>query len=149
MDPKKKALSLYDEFRNFAFKGNVVDLTVGVVLGAAFTTVIKSGVENLVMPLIGLFTPAQKGYEGWKLEFEHGQKVIPYGRFIGDCVNFLIVALFLYFFIVKFLGLILKWRKEESAPPPLSKDQELLTEIRDVLRKDRTGDVPETRAVPS
>jgi large conductance mechanosensitive channel len=132
MDPKQKALSLYEEFRNFAFKGNVVDLTVGVVLGAAFTAVVNSAVKNLVMPFIGLFTPAQKGYEGWELTI--GEKVVPFGKFIGDVVNFLVVALVLYFFIVKFLGWILRAKKEEGPPPP-TKDQELLTEIRDLLRQ--------------
>jgi large conductance mechanosensitive channel len=63
-------------------------------------------------------------------------KDVPYGLFIGEIVNFLIVALALYIFIVKFLGMIMKSKKEEAAaPPPPTKDQVLLTEIRDLLKK--------------
>ena len=63
------------------------------------------------------------------------ERPVPYGRFIGDIVNFLIVALALYIFIAKFIGWIMAFRKEQvSAAPPLTKDQELLTEIRDLLK---------------
>jgi large conductance mechanosensitive channel len=128
----RKAFSLYEEFRNFAFKGNVVDLAVGVIIGAAFGKIISSLVDNIIMPVIGLILPGDKGYEGWALQV--GGKVVPYGKFLGDVVYFLIVALALFLFVVKFLGWILRTRKEE-APPPLTKDQELLVEIRDLLQK--------------
>src|SRR6516162_141671 len=136
MDPTKKALSLVEEFKNFAFKGNVVDLAVGVITGAAFAKIISSLVDNIIMPLIGLFTPAEKGYAGWVLPIQG--KEIPFGKFLGDVVNFLIVALVLYLFIVKFLGWIMRAKKQEG-PPPLTKDQELLTQIRDLLTKERTA----------
>jgi large conductance mechanosensitive channel len=129
MDPTKRALSLFEEFKNFAFKGNVIDLTVGVILGAAFTTVVKSTVENLFIPLINWLLPGEEGIRQRTLG------PVQMGAFIADFVNFLLVALILYVFIVKFLGLILKWRSEEPPPPPLTKDQELLTEIRDLLKK--------------
>jgi large conductance mechanosensitive channel len=78
--------------------------------------------------------PGEQSYLAWKWTING--KDIPYGLFIGEIVNFLIVALVLYIFIVKFLGLIMKNKKEEAAtPPPPTKDQELLTEIRDLLRK--------------
>ena len=128
MDPTKKALSLFEEFKNFAFKGNVVDLTVGVILGAAFATVVKSTVDNVFMPLINWVLPGEAGYRQRDLGPVH------LGAFVGDFVNFLLVAFLLYIFIVKFLGLILKWKTEELPPPPLTKDQELLTEIRDLLK---------------
>lgn len=134
-DPRKHALSLFDEFKNFAFKGNVVDLAVGVIIGAAFGAIVKSLVDDILMPLIGLITPG-KGYEGWV--WHVGDKVIPYGRFLGATVNFLIVALILYIFIVKFLGWLMKSKKQEAAaapPPPPTKDQELLMEIRDLLKQ--------------
>jgi large conductance mechanosensitive channel len=131
--PAKEAASLYDEFKAFAFKGSVIDLAVGVIIGGAFGNLVKSFVEHLLMPLIGLIIPGEKGYEGWVLSL-HG-KTIPYGKFLGDTVNFLIIAVALFLFIVKFLGWALKLRKEEAqAPPPLTKDQELLTEIRDLLK---------------
>jgi large conductance mechanosensitive channel len=133
-DPAKKAASLWDEFRNFALKGNVIDLAVGVIIGAAFGKIISSLVNNLVMPIIGVLLPGNQGYLGWEWDF-NGQKV-PYGLFIGDVVNFLIISIALFFFVVKFLGWVTRLRKEEAAaPPPLTKDQELLTEIRDLLKK--------------
>jgi large conductance mechanosensitive channel len=135
MDPTKKASSLFDEFKNFAFKGNVVDLAVGVIIGGAFGKIIDSLVKHLIMPLIGLITPGEQGYLGWKWVING--KEIPYGLFIGEIVNFIIIALALFIFIVKFLGWIMRTRKEEAvaAPPPLTKDQELLIEIRDLLRR--------------
>jgi large conductance mechanosensitive channel len=128
--PAKQALSLYDEFRTFAFKGNVVDLAVGVIIGGAFTNIVNSLVHNVLMPLIAIVLPSQNGYERWAIVIQG--KSVPYGRFIGDIVNFLIVALALYLFIVKFLGWILKFRAQQAAPK-LTKDQELLTEIRDLI----------------
>jgi large conductance mechanosensitive channel len=132
-DPARQALSLLDEFKAFAFKGNVIDLAIGVIIGGAFGNIVKSLVDNVVMPLIGVIVPGGKGYEGWVATI-HG-KVIPYGKFLGDVVNFLIVAAALFFFVVKFLGWVMRLKKEAAvAPPPLTKDQELLTEIRDLLQ---------------
>ena len=133
MDPKNKAMGLLQEFKDFALKGNVVDLAIGVIIGAAFGKIIDSLVKDIIMPLVGLLIPGQEGYAGWKLPI-HG-KEIPYGHFIAEVVNFLIVALALYIFIVKFLGFILRSKKEAPAvPPPLTTDQELLTQIRDLLK---------------
>lgn len=132
MDPKKKVSAMLDEFKNFALKGNVVDLAIGVIIGAAFGKIIDSLVKHIIMPAISLIMPGEQGYLAWK--WVVGGKEIPYGLFIGEIANFLIVALALYIFIVKFLGLIMKSKKEEAPPRP-TKDQELLTEIRDLLRK--------------
>jgi large conductance mechanosensitive channel len=140
MDPTKKALTLVEEFQNFAFKGNVVELAVGVIIGAAFGKIVDSLVKHIIMPAISVVMPGQQGYLGWKLTLLG--KDIPYGLFIGEVVNFLLVALAMFFFIVKFLGWILRVKKEEAAaaPPPLTKDQELLAEIRDLLKgKRQTG----------
>jgi large conductance mechanosensitive channel len=134
LEARKKAFSLVEEFRNFAFKGNVIDLAVGVIIGAAFGKIIDSLVKHLIMPLIGVIMPGQQGYLGWKWVING--KEIPYGLFLGEIVNFLIVALALYFFIVKFLGLMMKAKNEEAAaPPPPTRDQELLMEIRDLLKQ--------------
>ncbi|MBM4068150.1 MAG: large conductance mechanosensitive channel protein MscL [Planctomycetes bacterium] len=126
---------MLDEFKAFAFKGNVIDLAVGVIIGAAFGKIIDSMVKNILMPLIGLLTPGEQGYLGWK--WVVNGKEIPYGLFIGEVVNFLIVALALFFFIVKFLGWVMRARKQEQEKPlpPLTRDQELLIEIRDLLKK--------------
>jgi large conductance mechanosensitive channel len=132
--PAKRALSLFDEFKAFAFKGNVIDLAIGVIIGGTFGVLVKSLVDNIIMPLIGVILPGERGYEGWTATI-HG-KVVPYGKFLGDVVNFLIVALALFFFIAKFLGWIMSFKKEEAAAAPaLTKDQELLTEIRDLLKQ--------------
>lgn len=131
-DARRQAFSLFEEFKNFAFKGNVIDLAVGVIIGVAFGKIIDSLVKHLIMPLVGVIMPGEQGYLSWQWVI-NGQE-IPYGLFLGEIVNFLIVALALYIFIVKFLGLVLKAKKEEAVvPPPPTKDQELLTEIRDLL----------------
>jgi large conductance mechanosensitive channel len=133
-DPRKKAFSLFDEFKAFAFKGNVIDLAVGVIIGAAFAKIIDSLVKHIIMPLIGVIMPGEQGYLEWKWVV-NGQE-IPYGLFVGEVVNFLLVALALFIFIVKFLGWVMKAKKEETAAlPPLTKDQQLLTEIRDLLQQ--------------
>jgi large conductance mechanosensitive channel len=135
-DPKEKVLSLADEFKRFALKGNVVDLAVGVIIGAAFAKIVDSLVKNLIMPTVGLILPGEHGYLGWKVVV--GRSEIPYGLFIGEVVNFLIVSLALFFFVVKFLGWLTRNRKAEmAAQPPLTKDQELLSEIRDLLKAGR------------
>jgi large conductance mechanosensitive channel len=132
--PAKHAWSLWGEFKAFAFKGNVIDLAVGVIIGAAFAKIVDALVKNIIMPLVSLLIPGDQSYEKWKWVI-HG-KDIPYGLFIAEVVNFLIIAFALYVFIVKFLGWIMRAKKQEAAaPPPLTKDQELLMEIRDLLRK--------------
>lgn len=133
---RRNALSLLEEFKDFAFKGNVIDLAVGVIIGIAFGKIIDSLVKHLIMPLIGVIMPGEQGYLGWMWVI-NGQEV-PYGLFLGEIVNFLIVALALYIFIVKFLGLLMKAKKAEVVappPPPLTREQELLTEIRDLLKQ--------------
>jgi large conductance mechanosensitive channel len=137
LDSAKKAFSLLEEFKNFAFKGNVLDLAVGVIIGAAFGKIIDSLVRHIIMPIVGLVMPGEQGYLGWKWVVDKVE--IPYGLFIGEIVNFLIVAAALFFFIVKLLGWVLRSKQAEATapapPPPPTKDQELLTEIRDLLKK--------------
>jgi large conductance mechanosensitive channel len=134
LDPAKGALSLLDEFKAFAFKGNVIDLAIGVIIGAAFGKIVDSLVKQILMPLVSVVLPGKQGYLDWKWVI-NGQEV-PYGLFLGEVVNFVIVALALFLFIVKFLGWLMRTRKEEvAAAPLLTKDQELLAEIRDLLKK--------------
>ena len=133
MEAKAKVSSMLEEFKNFALKGNVVDLAIGVIIGAAFGKIVDSLVKHIIMPLISVIMPGQQGYLTWKWVING--KDVPYGLFIGEIVNFLIVALALYIFIVKFIGMIMKNKQQEAtAPPPLTKDQELLTEITELLR---------------
>src|SRR3954465_4707523 len=110
--PTKKAFSLFDEFKDFAFKGNVIDLAVGVIIGAAFGKIVDSLVKHIIMPLVGVMLPGKRGYVDWKWVIR-GQEV-PYGLFLGEVVNFVIVALALFLFIVKFLGWITRARKKEE-----------------------------------
>ena len=134
MNPAKKVSSIISELKNFAFKGNVVDLAVGVIIGAAFGKIIDSLVKHLIMPAISVIMPGQQSYLTWRWTING--KDIPYGLFLGEVVNFLIVAIALYLFIVKFLGLIMKNKKEEASnPTALTIDQEVLIEIRDLLKK--------------
>ena len=135
-NPAKGAFTLLDEFKAFAFKGNVIDLAVGVIIAGAFGKIIDSFVKNIVLPAIGLLIPSEKSYLGWKLVV--GTKEIPYGLFIGEVVNFLVVAAVLFFFLVKFLSFMMRTKKAEaaSAPinPPPTKEELLLAEIRDLLK---------------
>ena len=142
--PTKRAWSLFDEFKAFAFKGNVIDLAIGVIIGAAFGKIVDSLVKSIIMPLISVAMPAQQSYQDWAWTING--KSIPYGQFLAEVVNFLIVAAALFLFVVKFLGWLMKTKKEEAAaPPPPTKDQALLAEIRDLLKaqtaaKGSTGD---------
>jgi large conductance mechanosensitive channel len=134
IDPAKRALSLLEEFKNFALKGNVIDLAVGVIIGAAFGKIVESLVKHILMPIVGLLLPGEQGYLGWKLAI--GAKEVPYGLFLGELVNFVIVAFALYVFIVKFLGYVMRAKKEVAAasPPAPSREETLLAEIRDLLK---------------
>jgi large conductance mechanosensitive channel len=136
-DSTGKAMSLLEEFRNFALKGNVVDLAIGVIIGGAFGKIVDSLVKHIIMPLVGLVLPGDQGYLGWKFVF-HGKEV-PFGLFVGEVVNFVIVALALWIFLVKFLGWLTRSKKQEAQVPRPTRDQELLAEIRDLLRGGQTG----------
>jgi len=131
LEPAKKAFSLLEEFKNFALRGNVIDLAIAVVVGGAFTNIVNSLVKNIIMPMVSLVTPAEEGYQKWAITV--GGKSITYGAFLADVVNFLILAAAIYFFVVRFLGWVMHVKKAD--PPPPTKDQELLLEIRDLLKQ--------------
>ena len=142
--PKQEALTLLGEFKAFTFKGSVIDLAVGVIVGGAFGTIVKSLVDNILMPVVGVLLPGQHGYLGWVAVVDG--KVIPYGKFLGDLLNFLIVAAALFVFVVKFLGGIRAYKQDPAAAPAPTRDQELLTEIRDLLKQEARprGDSPDS-----
>lgn len=133
-DVSKKAWTLFEEFKNFALKGNVIDLAVGVVIGASFTAIVNSLVKHILMPLISILTPGRQSYTGWKAELAGVE--VPFGLFLGEVANFLIVALALYLFIVKFLGWVMQFKKATAAAaaPAVPPDVRLLEEIRDLLK---------------
>jgi large conductance mechanosensitive channel len=131
--PVKQDFSLFEEFKNFAFKGNVIDLAVGVIIGGAFGKIVSSMVDNLLMPAINVIMPGDGSYRDWAIVVN--DKKIPYGAFLGDVVSFVILAAALFLFIVKFLGWLMKSKAAETAAPPEPPKQELLlTEIRDLLK---------------
>ena len=115
----------------------MVDLAIGVIIGAAFGKIVDSLVKNIIMPLIGLILPGQQGYLGWKLVLDG--KEVPFGLFLGDVVNFLIVALDPLDFHRQVPGVDHAEQKGRGGRPRATKDQELLIEIRDLLRKQSTA----------
>ena len=138
------------EFKDFAMKGNVVDMAVGIIIGAAFGTIIKSLVSDVLMPPIGLmlgdvdfanlFVVLKEGatpgpYETVALAAEAGAVTMNWGVLINNVISFIIVAIAV-FFVIKWIN---NMRKEEEAapeaPPEPSNEEKLLTEIRDLLRK--------------
>ncbi|MEA2701778.1 MAG: large conductance mechanosensitive channel [Candidatus Parcubacteria bacterium] len=127
--------SFLEEFKTFALRGNVVDLAVGVVIGAAFTAVTNSLVTNVLTPPIGLL---MGGIDFSKLGIElGGDAVIAYGLFIQAVVNLLITALALFLF-VRFINRLVRLAREERqdgavAPEQKSPELEVLEEIRDLI----------------
>lgn len=124
------------EFKEFAVKGNAVDLAVGVIIGAALGKIVSSIVNDLIMPIVGMFLGGVD-FSSWNIElprFFHQPKAIylTLGNFINTVIEFLIIA-FVVFCIVKAINK-LKKKKEAAAPIPApSKEELLLTEIRDIL----------------
>ncbi len=107
--------NLWQEFKSFAFKGNMIDLAVGVIIGAAFGSVIKSLVQDIMMPVIGAIV-GSAGSRFGGLSFTINGSTIRYGNFIGEMINFLLVALAIFIVIVKIVSLLVK--KAEPAPAP-------------------------------
>ena len=132
-------MGMIQEFKEFAVKGNVVDLAVGIIIGGAFGTIVSSLVEDIIMPPIGLLIG---GIDFSQLTIplggtnEEGEPVaIRYGEFLNEVISFLIVALAVFFLVKGMNSLQRRAEDEEAAAevePP--KDIELLTEIRDALR---------------
>lgn len=120
-----------EEFKAFAMKGNVVDLAVAVVIGAAFGKIVSSLVENIITPLIGL---VMGGVDFTNASIEVGEAVVTYGVFIQSIIDFVIVALVI-FMVIKAINKMQKPAEEEEEAPAGPTEVELLTEIRDSLRR--------------
>jgi large conductance mechanosensitive channel len=131
-------MSMLSEFKDFAMKGNVVDMAVGVVIGGAFKTIVTSFTNDILMPPIGLLLG---GVDFSNLAITLKQAVgetaavsINYGVFINTILDFLIIA-FAIFLVVKAMNTAMKKQEAAPAPPPApTKEELLLTEIRDALR---------------
>ena len=126
-------MSIIKEFREFAMKGNVVDLAVGVIIGAAFGKIVASLVGDVVMPLVGTLVG---GIDFAGLAITVGGAKILYGKFIQTCVDFLIIA-WAIFIAVKVINRLK--REEPAAAPTPPRQEQLLEEIRDLLKKPRAS----------
>ena len=132
-------MKLVDEFKAFIMRGNVVDMAVGVIIGGAFSKIVTSLVNDIFMPIIGMVLG---NVDFTSLEIKLGEPVegaeqaaIRYGMFIQEIVNFLIIA-FCIFMFIKLIAKIQKKKDETPAPAPEpTKEEVLLTEIRDALNK--------------
>ena len=130
-----KTTGFFAEFKTFIARGNVMDMAVGVIIGGAFSNITNSLINDIVMPVLGIFTSSVSFAD---LQMSIGPAVITYGNFIQAVLNFLIMA-FVVFCLVKTMNSFHK--KKEAAPPPPppgpSAEEKLLTEIRDLLREQR------------
>jgi large conductance mechanosensitive channel len=123
-------MGMLKEFKEFAMKGNVIDLAVGVVIGAAFGAIVGAVVDNIIMPVVGMITG---GINFDTLSVKVGNAELKYGLAISAAVKFLAIALFL-FIVIKAVNASKK-KEAAAAPPPPPEDIMLLREIRDALKK--------------
>jgi large conductance mechanosensitive channel len=130
------------EFKKFALRGNVVDLAIGVIIGAAFSGIVNSVVGDVIMPIIGAvtggidfsnyFLPLSAKVTATTLaEAKKQGAVLAWGSFLTVTLNFIVIA-FVLFLVIRALNRLV--RKEEEKAPPLSKTEQLLTDIRDQLK---------------
>lgn len=142
---EEKGLRILNEFREFAMKGNVVDLAVGVIIGAAFGAIVNSLVGDIIMPIIGAitggldfsnyFTPLSKAVDAGNLADARKQgAVLAWGNFLTLTLNFIIVASVL-FLVIRAINQLKRREEAAPAPPKPSAEVALLTEIRDLLKK--------------
>ena len=140
----QRGTALLKEFKEFAFKGNVLDLAIGVIIAGAFGLIVKSMVDDIIMPIVGaisggldfsnMFAPLASGVTASTLAAAREQgAVLAYGSFVTAVVNFLIVA-FILFLVVRAAN-SMKKQEEAAAPAAPPADITLLTEIRDLLKK--------------
>ena len=136
-------MSIVKEFRDFAMRGNVMDLAVGVIIGAAFGKIVSSLVADIIMPPIGLLVGGTNFSElRWELEparvvngVERAAVTINYGNFIQTMLDFVIIA-FAIFLFIRLLSNLRRKKEETPLPPPVpSNEEKLLSEIRDLLKK--------------
>ncbi len=121
------------EFREFAVRGNVVDLAVAVIIGGAFGKIVSSLVEDMVMPALGVLIG---GLDFKNLFWQIGAAKITYGKFIQTCIDFLIISLAI-FLAVKLINHFRRKDEEKPPAPPPPRQERLLEEIRDLLKQQR------------
>ena len=123
-------MSMASEFKEFVNKGNVMDLAVGVIIGAAFGKIVASVVEDVVMPLIGSL---MGGLDFSGLALKVGSATLKYGKFLQTCLDFLIIA-WAIFLIVKLINRLKREEEKPAAPKEPPRQEVLLEEIRDLLK---------------
>lgn len=123
---------MWSEFKKFALRGNVLDLAVGVIIGAAFGKIVSSVVDDIFMPLLGLLVGGID-LTGWSVTV--GEATIQYGNFLQAVLDFFIVAFAIFIFIRYVNRLRAKQEEAPAAPPPPPRTEVLLEEIRDLLQK--------------
>ena len=145
-------MSLFQEFKKFAMKGNVIDMAVGIIIGAAFGKITTSLVNGIIMPPIGVIIGnvdfTQLSWVIQEATADQPAVMINYGDFLQTLINFIIIA-FSVFMLVKFMNKLKK--KEEAAPAKPaapSKEEVLLAEIRDLLASQNQQPKPDTNKVP-
>lgn len=143
---------LLKDFKDFAFKGNLIDMAVGIIIGGAFGTVVKSLVDDIFMPILGRVTGglnfsdkyivlAGEVAPGTSLETAktvNGVNLLTYGNFITAFISFIILAFVLFLVIKKFMAALKKDAETPAAPPAPTPDVVLLTEIRDLLKSQKS-----------
>jgi large conductance mechanosensitive channel len=138
-----QAVTILSEFREFIARGNVIDLAVGVIIGASFNDIVKALVDNVVMPPVGLLLSGIDFAQlKWVLKADNPVTktnelvAVQYGLFFNACLRFLIVA-WVVFLLVKLVNAVRRWEAAQPAPvppPPPTPQEALLIEIRDVLK---------------
>lgn len=123
---------MWKDFKEFIAQGNVMDLAVGIIIGAAFGQIVSSLVDNVIMPLVGILLG---GINFTSLNFTIGNANVEYGIFIQSVVDFLIIA-FSIFIVIRLLNKLRK-KQEEKEEEPIDEQIELLKEIRDLLKKEQ------------
>ena len=126
------------EFRDFAMKGNIIELAVAVIIAAAFKPIISSFVDNIIMPPVGMLLGG-KDFSQLAFEIQEASGGDPsisigYGHFLQTIIDFVIIALCIFILLKAYNKLQKKKEEEPASPPPPSKEEVLLTEIRDALR---------------
>lgn len=137
MSAKEKTKGFLGEFRKFIARGNVMDLAVGVIIGASFKSIVDSLVNDIINPVLGIFAGDSEAMAASLSIQLPGGGAIMLGSFINAVVSFLIMA-FVIFCMVKAMNAFRRKKEEAPAPPPApSAEEVLLTEIRDLLREQR------------
>lgn len=124
-------MGILKEFKEFAMRGNVMDMAVGVIIGGAFGKIVSSLVDDVIMPVIGVLTG---GADFSKLSLMVGDAEVKYGMFIQNIIDFLIIAICIFSMIKVMNSISAKKKEEPAAPAEPSNEEKLLSEIRDLLK---------------